>query len=386
MDKGYNLGTVVKRDGEVVAFDIHSIETAIHNSAVESGEVLDVEMLAEKVVSKFKGDSATVEELQDTVVRVLMVSKYKSTAEAYVAYRAKRSAVRDNKSKVFIDIDNFLNGENEEVSRENSNKTAEQLVSHRDLIAGIVSKHVADSTIPKDIQALHEAGAIHCHDKDYFISKGMHNCGVYDFETMLREGVKLGDVEIESPNSVSTAANVSCQIFSKISGSSYGGQSMHEFDNVMLPYVEKSLQKLKDMQAKYDITEEFVEEALRKEVYAACQTLIYQIQTVTSPNGQAAFSSISLSLSTNPLCKLIKEEYLKCHMKGIGPNGKTPIFPKVLYFVEDGVNLVEGDPNYEEFQLAVECSSKHMYPDFIMAPNNREMTGGSKNVITPMGR
>lgn len=72
-------------------------------------------------------------------------------------------------------------------------------------------------------------------------------------------------------------------------------------------------------------------------------------------------------------------------MQGIGPNHKVPIFPKVLYFVEEGVNLNEGDVNYEEFQLATECSSKMMYPDFIMAPNNRKMTGGSENVITPMG-
>ncbi len=384
---------VVKRDGQVVEFNSDSIFDAVQAAAIDSGYDADeafkvADEVTAKVVPKVASceEEITVEGIQDIVEHGLLVSRYKDVAKSYIQHRHGRCQVRDGKSKVFQDIDEFLNGGNEEVSTENSNKPAEQLVSHRDLIAGIVSKHIAQSTIPKDIQELHEKGGLHCHDSDYFISKGMTNCGVYDFETMLHKGVKLGDVEISSPNSISTAANVSCQIFSKISGSSYGGQSMHEFDVVMQPYVKRSLAKLKVAQAKYKLPDEFIEEALRKEVHAACQTLIYQIQTVTSPNGQAAFSSISLSLSTDPLCKLIKEEYLKCHMKGIGPNGKTPIFPKVLYFVEEGVNLSKDDPNYNEFKLALECSSKHMYPDIIMAPNNREMTGGSENVITPMGR
>jgi ribonucleoside-triphosphate reductase len=379
---------IVKRDGVEQEFDTSKIFKAVESAAKQCVDEYQAHNTASeitpKVVSKVHGNTS-VEDLQDIVEKTLMVSKYKDVAKSYIEYRKERDLVRNGKSQVFTDIDTFLNGENEEVSRENSNKPAEQVVSHRDLIAGIVSKHLADSVIPKDILQLHEEGGIHCHDKDYFISKGMHNCGVYNFEHMLKHGVKLGDVEIESPNSIQTASNVTCQVFSKISGSSYGGQSMHEFDVVMKPYVEKSLSKLRKVQETYSLPDSFVDEIIRKEVYDACQTFIYQIQTVTSSNGQAAFSTISLSLSQDPICKLIKEEYLKCHMKGIGPNGKTPIFPKVIYFVEDGVNLSKGNPNYEEFRLALECSSKQLYPDFVMAPNNRKMTGGSENVITPMG-
>ena len=71
-------------------------------------------------------------------------------------------------------------------------------------------------------------------------------------------------------------------------------------------------------------------------------------------------------------------------MAGLGKKGRTPIFPKVIYFLEEGVNLNEGDPNFEEFQLALKCSAKRMYPDYIMAPNNRKMTGAS-DVISNMG-
>ena len=161
---------------------------------------------------------------------------------------------------------------------------------------------------------------------------------------------------------------------------------MSEFDKVMKPYALRSKTKLQEVQSKYDLPDDFVNESLYKAIYDACQTFIYQIQTVTSSNGQSAFTSISLSLSEEPMCKLIKKAYLNCHMQGIGKDHRIPIFPKVLYFVEDGINLNKGNPNYEEFQLALKCSSKMSYPDFIMAPNNRKMTGGSENVVTPMGR
>ena len=71
-------------------------------------------------------------------------------------------------------------------------------------------------------------------------------------------------------------------------------------------------------------------------------------------------------------------------MADLGKDGRTSIFPKVIYFLEEGINLNEGDPLYEEFQLALECTAKRFYPNYIMAPNNRKMTG-APDVITNMG-
>jgi ribonucleoside-triphosphate reductase len=382
---------VIKRDGIEQDFNTNKIFNAVKKACSSVGySDYDSHNIADQITTKvvFKlthEHNLTVERIQDVVENTLMVSKHKDIAKHYIRYRAERDRIREGKHKVFYDIEEFLNGSNEDVSRENSNKDSNQTVTHRDLIAGIVSKHLAKTSYPQHLIELEDKGAIHIHDKDYFISKGIHNCGVYDFEYMLANGVKLGDVEIEQPNSIGTAANVACQIFSKISGSSYGGQSMHEFDKVLQPYAEKSLKKIKQTQEKYGLPDSYVEESLRKEIYDACQKFIYQIQTVTSSNGQSAFTTISLSLSQDPLCKMIKEEYLKCHINGIGKEHRSPIFPKVLYFVEEGVNLNKEDPNHEEFILALECSAKHMYPDFVMAPNNRKMTGNSENVITAMG-
>lgn len=379
------IEVIVKRDGGIAAFDINKIAEAIYAASIDAKVELDAEVLAEKVMCKL-GKEPTVEDVQDATVLTLMNSRYKKVAEFYIKHRTRRDDIREGKSPILADIARFLDGSDETHAKENSNKSADQIVSHRDLVAGILSKHMMKTIFDEDVYESHKSGAIHINDGDYVISKGIHNCGVYNFEYMLANGVKLGDVDVETPKSIGTAANVSCQIFSKISGSSYGGQSMHEFDVVMKPYAEKSLTKLKKEQEKYKLPDEYVETSLRKAIYDACQTFIYQIQTVTSNNGQSSFAAISLSLSTDPMCKMIKEEYLKCHMQGIGENHKVPIFPKVLYFVEEGVNLNKGDENYEEFQLALECSSKMLYPDYVMAPNNRKMTGNSENVVTSMGR
>lgn len=382
---------ITKRDGLVEDFDTKKIFNAVKSAAETIYNEKEAHNIADEISTKvvFKITSSdgdiSVEQVQDIIEKVLLCSHWKDVGKVYIKYRHDRDSVREGKSKLFSEIDTFLNGTDDTYSKENANKSTDQIVTHRDIIAGIVSKNLARSIIPKHLIDLHDKGGIHIHDMDYFISKGMHNCGVYDFEYMLANGVKLGDVEVESPNSIGTAANVSCQIFSKISGSSYGGQSMHEFDAVMKPYAEKSKAKIERTAVKYNLPDSYIENTLRKEIYDACQTFLYQIQTVTSSNGQSSFTSISLSLSTDPMCKMIKEEYLKCHMNGIGKDHRSPVFPKVLYFVEEGVNLNHNDPNYSEFRLALKCSAMHMYPDFIMAPNNRVMTGGSKKVITPMG-
>lgn len=382
---------VVKRDGREVEWDSRLIFNAVNKAAKAAG-MLDqdahscAEVTRSKVVSHIKKEKVSVDEIQDMVEKSLMGSKWKNVAKEYIQFRHDRDMVREDSSDLYKSLSGFLSGTDETYARENANKSATELNTHRDLIAGIVSKHSAKKILPKEVVDSVEKGEIHVHDADYILSKGITNCGVYDFANMLKYGVTLGDVDIEQPKNVQTAANVMCQILCKISGLTYGGQSVHEFDKVLQPYALKTKHKLEEEQKKWGLPDKWLNGKLRKVIYDACQTFLYQSSTCTSPNGQSSFCSISLSLSTDPICKIIKEEYLKCHMDGLGKDHKTPIFPKVLYFVENGTNLQDNDPNHEEFNLALKCSTKRMYPDYISAVNNRKMTGGSQNVISPMGK
>lgn len=377
---------VIKRDGVVAQFDNNRIYLAIQKAANAASQTIEnIEDLVSKITSKFEGkEQVTVEDIQSAVEHTLLVSKYKETAKKYIEYRHERDLARQAKSKLMRDVEGFLSQSSDEFIKENANKSAGIVPTHRDLLAGIMSKNFAAQILPKDVYEAHSIGAIHVSDLDYLITPSIHNCGVYNFEDMLANGYHLNDAKLDSPKSIGIATTQLSQVFSQISGASYGGQSCHKYDELLRPYAIKSLEKLQIEAKEYNLPEEWVWKKLRKEIYDAHQTFIYQISTISGPNGQSSFSTISLSMSDDPICRMIKEEYLKCHMAGLGKDGRTSIFPKVIYFLEEGINLNEGDPLYEEFQLALECTAKRFYPNYIMAPNNRKMTG-APDVITNMG-
>ena len=377
---------VIKRDGVIAQFDNNRIYLAIQKAANAASQTVEnIEDLVSKITSKFEGkEQVTVEDIQNAVEHTLLVSKYKETAKKYIEYRHERDLARQAKSKLMQDVEGFLSQVSDEFVKENANKAAGLVPTHRDLLAGILSKNYAAQILPKEVYEAHKLGKIHMHDLDYIVTPSIHNCGVYNFDDMLTNGYHLNDAKLESPKSVGIATTQLSQVFSQISGASYGGQSCHKYDELLRPYAIKSLEKLQAEAKEYNLPDEWVWKKLRKEIYDAHQTFIYQISTISGPNGQSSFCTISLSLSTDPICKMIKEEYFKCHMAGLGKDGRTSIFPKVIYFLEEGINLNKEDPNYEEFKLAMKCSAKRLYPDYIMAPNNRKMTGAN-DVISNMG-
>lgn len=380
---------IIKRDGRTEQFDERKVYNAVYQAALANSSLsITAEHLAGQVtehITKNLNENKSVSNVQKMIEDFLMSNpKTYDIARTYIEYRHDRDKVREANSKLYLDIEGFLEQSSDEFTKENANKPSEIVCTHRDLLAGILSKNYAEKILPPVVVKYHKLGAIHMHDLDYLITPSIHNCGVYNFQDMLENGFHLGDAKIESPKSIGTATTLLSQICSAISGSSYGGQSVHEYDKLLRPYAEKSLSKLRKEAEEYSLPDSWVKDKLRKEIFDAHQTFIYQISTICGSSGQSAFASISLSLSEDPLCKLIKEEYLKCHMEGLGKDGRTSIFPKVLYFVEKGINLEKEDPNYEEFKLALKCSALRMYPDYIMAPNNRKMTGANE-VISPMG-
>lgn len=101
---------------------------------------------------------------------------------------------------------------------------------------------------------------------------------------------------------------------------------------------------------------------------------------------QTPFVTISLGLDTSEFGRMITRNYLKVHKAGLGKDHVTPVFPKVLFFLEEGVNLNPGDPNYDLKRLALECSAERIYPDFVSVPLNRKVTGSTAGDVTSMGK
>lgn len=288
-------------------------------------------------------------------------------------------------TKLKADVVSFIEGSNHDLTRENANKSSTNVATHRDLLAGILSKHIMlEDELPKDIADWHKDGWGHYHDLDYALSP-LTNCCLPNYPDMLENGFMIGDARIESPNSIGVASTVLTQIVQAVACSQYGGQTLAHIDRYLAPYVQRSYQKLLDKQQDYDLPDCWVEDTIREEVRDAMQALIYQVNSLCTTNGQSAFVTITFGLDTSRFGRMIVEEYLKQHMNGLGKHKTVPVFPKVVFVLQEGINLSKDDINYDLKQLSIKCSSTSIYPDYLSAPLIKEVTGCNSDVVSPMG-
>ena len=388
---------VFKRDGSVVDYDRSKIKIALQkaNAAVEQQERVsdeDIEGIIEYIESKNK-PRMLVEDIQDIVEQKLMELDKYVLAKAYIIYRYSRALVR--KANTTDDsILSLIHNSNVDVMDENSNKNATVASTQRDLIAGEVSKDLTRRLLlPENIAKAHDEGVLHFHDADYFIQP-IFNCCLINIQDMLDNGTVMNGKLIESPKSFQVACTVMTQIISAVASSQYGGQSV---DLCHLgKYLRKSYNKFIDhLQNKFGDSlsqEEIVaiaKDRLQDELRSGVQTIQYQINTLMTTNGQSPFVTLFLHLADDDEYieenAMIIEEILRQRLEGI-KNEKgvyvTPAFPKLVY-VLDECNCLKGGKYDYLTKLAVKCSAKRLYPDYISAKQMRANYEG--NVFSPMG-
>ena len=216
----------------------------------------------------------------------------------------------------------------------------------------------------------------------------MPNCSLPDFEYMLKNGVQLGNARVESPKSLATAVSILGIMIAGISNEQYGGVSVHELDKLLKPYAEmthhKNIELYKGAGSPVEEIERLAKEKTIIDIYDAMQALEYDINTMITSSAQTPFSTVSYGLGQSWLEKEIQKQHLKVRGEGLGKDKVTAIFPKILYFVQDGVNLRKEDPNYDIKQLAIKTSAERIYPDMINVDDLMELKGGKKP-ITAMG-
>jgi ribonucleoside-triphosphate reductase len=256
----------------------------------------------------------------------------------------------------------------------------------RDLMAGIVSKQFAGNFLSKDVLQAHQSGDLHFHDLDYSPFLPFTNCCLVDLKGMLEHGFRLGNAGIESPKSVGVACAVTAQIIAQVASHQYGGTTIPNIDQTLAPYVQKSYEKNLLVAEQYGIADpqRYARERTEKETYDGIQACEYEINTLFSSNGQQPFVTFSFGMGRSWQERAVQRAILQVRIKGMGKEGITPVFPKLVFFIEEGLNLKPEDPNYDIKQLALECASKRMYPDIISAKLNRQLTGSSVPV-SPMG-
>ena len=393
---------VIKRDGRKVDYDSDKIVIAISQANREVGGKDKISRSSIEFITKYieslNKPTMTVEEIQDIIEKKLMEFGKFTLAKKYILYREKHAQIRQANS-TDESILSLVRNSNKDTMEENSNKNAYLAATQRDLIAGEVSKDITDRLIlPETIVKAHNDGVLHFHDKDYFIQP-IHNCCLVNIGDMLDNGTVMNGKMIETPKSFGVACTVATQIIAAVASNQYGGQSIdirhfgkylrRTFDKAykkrFLVYIEKGYSKEEaDERAKEDAAER-----AKEDLAAGVQTIQYQINTLMTTNGQSPFVTIFMYLDEsneyiNEIAMII-EEILNQRLQGIKNEAGvyvTPAFPKLIYVLDENNNLSGGKYDYLT-KLAIKCSAKRMYPDYISAKQMRANYEG--NVFSPMG-
>jgi len=376
---------VIKRDGHMVEYSPDKIEIAIEkaNAEVEESDRASKAQIKNiiKYVESLGKKRILVEDIQDIIeMKLMSIGKY-TLAKKYITYRYTRELVRKSNSTDRA-IKELIDGESEYWNTENSNKNARVVTTQRDYLAGITSTDITRRfLLPEDIVQAHDDGRIHFHDADYFAQNALHNCDLINLEDMLQNGTIINGVLIEKPHRFLTAMTIATQIITAVNSSQYGGCTVSLTH--LAPFVRESKDRLTKKYEKRGFSksdvEKYVMEDLKKEITDGVQTFQYQINSMTTTNGQAPFLSVNMYLGETEEYKeelaMLIEEVLNQRIEGM-KNEKgvfiTPAFPKLLYVLEED-NINKDGKYYYLTELAAKCTAKRMAPDYISEKIMKEL-------------
>lgn len=390
---------VIKRNGAEMEFDKSKIQTAITkaNASVEEQYRMNektITAIANQIAANCAAldRECSVEEIQDMTESYLMSAGSYYVARAYVRYRYDREKLRQ-KNTIDDSVLALIDGVNEELKKENSNKSTTINSTQRDYMAGEVSRDLTRRVLlPKDIVEAHEQGIIHFHDADYF-AQHMHNCDLVNLEDMLQNGTVISNTMIEKPKTFSTACNIATQIIAQVASNQYGGQTITLAH--LAPFVNETRKKYRRDFANMD--DEFIEKLVHNDIEKGIQTIQYQVVTLMTTNGQAPFVTVYMDINevedeqTRKDLADIIEETLKQRIQGVKNEAGvwiTPTFPKLIYALDEN-NVAEDSEYFYLTKLAAECTAKRMVPDYISAKVMRELKGdvypcmGCRSFLTP---
>ena len=426
------IETILKRDGREVPFDASKITYAIERALEATGgkpSENSAEKLAEQVACELEaGESVgvpTVEEIQDTVEKVLIKNGFVRTAKSYILYRAERSRVREMNTrlmKIYDDI-TFKPAVDSDVKRENANINGDTAMGAMLKYGSEGAKQFNEMFVlkPEHAQA-HREGDIHIHDMDFLTLTT--TCCQIDLIKLFKGGFSTGHGVLREPNDIQSYSALACIAIQANQNDQHGGQSVFNFDYSMAEGVKKTfarryrdnmargLELLCDVENADDAAKDMAEAILKeagvkptlvqnetyraaeaqklagmgieeeqiqhlqnfahekavketnRATYQAMEALIHNLNTMNSRAGaQVPFSSINYGMDTSPEGRMVMKNLLLATEAGLG-NGETPIFPIQIFRVKEGVNFNEGEPNYDLFKLACRVSAKRLFPNF----------------------
>ena len=292
----------------------------------------------------------------------------------------------------------------------NANTDSTLIATQRSLTYGQLNKELYKKFFlnAEERQAIRD-GYIYIHDmKDRL--DGV-NCCLADIGNILKGGFECGNMWYTEPNSLDVAFDVISDIAMSMAAQQYGGYTIPEVDKVLAPYAEKSYKKY--YQEYYDIisdientdgvfldcmsnvefdknAEEYATKKIYRDFEQGFQSWEYRFNTVGSSRGDYPFIATSFGIGTGKFERMTTEAILKVRMNGQGKKGfkKPVLFPKLTFLYDENLHG-EGKELEYLFDIAIDCSSKCMYPDFLSLTGEGYIPSMYKKygkVVSLMGR
>jgi ribonucleoside-triphosphate reductase len=386
-----------KRGGVVEPFNREKIHAAIRKSA---DRVLlnltdeDCNKVSDYVINHIKEGEVTVRTLHKIVEVALDETGFPKVAKSYRQYRNYKIDAR----KIMEAVDAKTLELTYKEDRSNANSDSLLVSTKRSILFGEMQKEKYKRLFlnTEELEAI-EKGFIYIHDiKDRLSTM---NCNLCNIGRILKDGFTLANLTYTEPKSLSAAMSVTTDIISAYAGQQYGGTTIPQIDEVMIPYAEKSynfyLEQYKnlveDVGGEYneDKADQFAYERTKREAEQQYQHMEHSMNSIASSRGDFAFISFTFGHSTNRWAKMLSNVFLDVRRGGQGKeDGKVPVlFPKLIFLYDSELHG-EGKELEDLFDNAVETSKQCMYPDFLSLDKGyvADIYHKYGKIISPMGR
>ena len=386
---------VRKRDGRVIPFDINRIINAVLKAMKSSGKYsyTTANSIGRSIEDMYKGYNEPINicDIEKNVFDLLVGMGYSEVARTYESYRSVREFQRNSKNTIDSQLNELLSGNSKYWNDENSNKNAKLVTTQRDYMAGIVSEDISRRfLLPAEVIKAHDDGILHFHDIDYFGQNTLSNCSLINLEDMLQNGTVINNVKIDKPHRLITAMTLATQIITAVSSSQYGGTTITL--SHLAPFVRDSYNRYKDKYVNRGhemyLAIKYAKQDLEKEISDAVQTFNYQINSMTTTNGQSPFVTVFMYVAEDEDYKqetaMLIKEFLHQRIKGMkNRSGQwvTQAFPKLIYALDED-NIYEDSEYYWLTELAARSTAKRMNPDYVSAKVMKRFKG---DVFPSMG-
>lgn len=395
---------VIKKDGTLEKYNEQKIINAINKSAQRENFTFSQDeygMICNRVINEideedFENDEVPVGFIHNIVEKTLR-DLFPKIGYQYQQYR--------NYKLDFVHMMDTVYEESQKImyigDKENSNTDSALVSTKRSLVLNELNKQLYKKFFltVEERQAVND-GYIYIHDMS--ARRDTMNCCLFDVAEVMRGGFEMGNVWYNEPKTLDTAFDVIGDITLSAASQEYGGFTLPQIDEVLVPYAKKSYEKYKH--EFYDIADNLLDyrhsdfeqkandyamKKVERDMEQGYQGLEYKFNTVSSSRGDYPFITITFGLGTDPFAKMASKTFLRVHREGQGKDGnkKPVLFPKLVFLYTEDLHG-KGKVNEDLFEEGIKTSAKTMYPDWLSLDGDTtvsKMYHKYGKVISPMG-